>query len=360
MGGPEGDRGLEAPLRIGVLASQGGFGAHCRMLSGLGAEPVEVRTPADLTDLDALIIPGGESTTISMAIERDHLAEPIVELAARGRPVLGTCAGMIVCDRDHLGLLDAVARRNAFGRQLQSFEADLEIEGIGPEPLRTVFIRAPWLEDCGEGVEVLARWGRAPGRGPPGRRDRLLVPPRADRRLEDSRTVDGNGERRPRASPRRAGGAQMRDPRVDNLARIMVEHSAAVQSGDSVVIESAMAAEPLVRAVYERVLELGAHPIVNLDFDGSQATFFERATDEQIAWISPTARWVAEQSDVRIRLMASRNTRELSGVDPSRQTLRQKAMAPLMASMMQTSGERRAPLGADPVSRPRPTPQARR
>jgi 5'-phosphate synthase pdxT subunit len=148
----------DRPLRIGVLASQGGFAAHRAMLASLDAEAVEVRTPADFAGLDGLVIPGGESTTITMAIERDCLAGPIAELAESGRPILGTCAGMIVCDRDHLGLIDATARRNAFGRQLQSFEADLEIEGIGPEPLRTVFIRAPWLEDCGPGVEILARW----------------------------------------------------------------------------------------------------------------------------------------------------------------------------------------------------------
>lgn len=150
--------GAEAPLRIGVLASQGGFAAHCRVLAGLGAEPVEVRGHADFDALDGLVIPGGESTTIAKAIERDALAGPIRELPRSGRPILGTCAGMIVCDREHLGLIDAAARRNAFGRQLQSFEADLEMAGIGPEPLRTVFIRAPWMEECGEDVEVLAEW----------------------------------------------------------------------------------------------------------------------------------------------------------------------------------------------------------
>jgi 5'-phosphate synthase pdxT subunit len=138
-----------------VLACQGDFAAHARMLVGLGAEPAEVRLPADFERLEALIIPGGESTTISKAIERDGLADPIRALAAAGRPILGTCAGMIVCDREHLGLLDARARRNAFGRQLQSFEVDLTIEGIGPEPLRAVFIRAPWIEQQGSGVEVL-------------------------------------------------------------------------------------------------------------------------------------------------------------------------------------------------------------
>jgi len=151
-----------APLRIGVLAVQGDFAAHARMLSELGADAVEVRLPRDFDHLDALVIPGGESTTISMAIERDGLAVPIRELSGTGRPILGTCAGMIVCDRDHLGLIDARARRNAFGRQLQSFEADLEIEGIGPEPLRAVFIRAPWIEDRGESVEVLCEWDGHP------------------------------------------------------------------------------------------------------------------------------------------------------------------------------------------------------
>ena len=147
-----------APLRIGVLAVQGDFAAHARMLGELGADAVEVRLPRDFDRLDALVIPGGESTTISMAIERDGLAGPIRELADSGRPILGTCAGMIVCDRDHLGLIDARARRNAFGRQLQSFEADLRIDGIGPEPLRAVFIRAPWIEDAGASVEVLCEW----------------------------------------------------------------------------------------------------------------------------------------------------------------------------------------------------------
>jgi 5'-phosphate synthase pdxT subunit len=148
-------------LRVGVLASQGDFAAHLELLAGLGADAIAVRTPADLAGLDALVIPGGESTTISKAIERDGLEAPIRAHVGAGRPILGTCAGMIVCDRDHLGLVDAVARRNAFGRQLQSFEADLELEpaaGIGPDPIRAAFIRAPWIEEHGERVEVLARW----------------------------------------------------------------------------------------------------------------------------------------------------------------------------------------------------------
>jgi 5'-phosphate synthase pdxT subunit len=150
--GEEADR-----LRIGVLASQGDFAAHARMLNQLGAEAVEVRAPDDFAALDGLVIPGGESTTISKAIERDGLEPAIRAHHDSGRPILGTCAGMIVLDREHLGLLDATARRNAFGRQLASFEADLEMHGIGPEPLRAVFIRAPWIESHGPGVEVLAK-----------------------------------------------------------------------------------------------------------------------------------------------------------------------------------------------------------
>jgi pyridoxal 5'-phosphate synthase pdxT subunit len=143
-------------LPVGVLASQGDFAAHTRMLRAVGAEAIEVRTAAELERVAALVIPGGESTTISKAIERDGLAEPIRAHAAAGKPILGTCAGMIVCDRAHLGLADVLARRNAFGRQLASFEADLEVAGLGPEPVRAVFIRAPWIDELGANVEVLA------------------------------------------------------------------------------------------------------------------------------------------------------------------------------------------------------------
>jgi len=143
-------------LRIGVLASQGDFAAHAEMLGSLGAEPVEVRTPEQLEDLDGLVIPGGESTTITKAIERDGLEAAIRAHADADRPILGTCAGMIVCDREHLGLVDATAERNAFGRQIASFEVELEVEGLGPDPLRAVFIRAPRIASHGDGVEVLA------------------------------------------------------------------------------------------------------------------------------------------------------------------------------------------------------------
>jgi 5'-phosphate synthase pdxT subunit len=150
------ESGEPARLRIGVLASQGDFAAHARVLESLGATSIEVRAPDDLRDLDGLVIPGGESTTITKAIERDGLAAAIRSHAESGRPILGTCAGMIVCDREHLGLVDAVARRNAFGRQIASFEAELEVGGLGPEPIRAVFIRAPWIEEHGPNVEVLA------------------------------------------------------------------------------------------------------------------------------------------------------------------------------------------------------------
>ena len=147
---------------IGVLALQGDFEAHARMLQRLDATPRIVRTPADLDGLDGLVIPGGESTTISLGIEREALAQPLRDLVADGTPVLGTCAGMIVLDRDHLDLLDVTARRNAFGRQIASFEADLELVGMNGRPLRAVFIRAPWVEQRGAEVEVLAEVGGHP------------------------------------------------------------------------------------------------------------------------------------------------------------------------------------------------------
>jgi pyridoxal 5'-phosphate synthase pdxT subunit len=149
-------------LAIGVLAVQGGFEAHVRMLRELGACASEVRTAEDLHDLDGLVIPGGESTTIVKGIESAGLENAISAHHDAGRAVFGTCAGMIVCDDAHLGLLDATARRNAFGRQLSSFETDLEVEGLGDEPLRAIFIRAPWVERHGPGVEVLAAYEEHP------------------------------------------------------------------------------------------------------------------------------------------------------------------------------------------------------
>jgi pyridoxal 5'-phosphate synthase pdxT subunit len=144
-----------APL-VGVLALQGDFAAHVRVLDRLGAAAREVRIPADLDGLDALIIPGGESTVMTLGIEREGLGDPLRELARSGTPVLGTCAGMIMLDRAHLGVLDIEARRNAFGRQLHSFEAELDVTGVTGGPVHAVFIRAPWAADIGSEVEVLA------------------------------------------------------------------------------------------------------------------------------------------------------------------------------------------------------------
>jgi pyridoxal 5'-phosphate synthase pdxT subunit len=140
---------------IGVLAIQGDFEAHAKVIERLGARAGGVRTREDLQGLDGLVIPGGESTTMSIGIEREGLAEPLRALVRSGIPTLGTCAGLIMLDRDHLGLLDLTSRRNAFGRQLQSFESDLDLDGFGP--LRAVFIRAPWVEEHGDEVEVLAQ-----------------------------------------------------------------------------------------------------------------------------------------------------------------------------------------------------------
>jgi 5'-phosphate synthase pdxT subunit len=144
-----------APL-VGVLALQGDFEAHARLLARLGAQAREVRVPTELEGLGALVIPGGESTVMTLGIEREGLAEPLRALAWAGTPVLGTCAGMIMLDRDHLGLLDIKAQRNAFGRQLHSFEADLDFDGLTGGPVRAVFIRAPWVAAHGDDVEVLA------------------------------------------------------------------------------------------------------------------------------------------------------------------------------------------------------------
>jgi pyridoxal 5'-phosphate synthase pdxT subunit len=150
-----GTPGKPLPL-VGVLALQGDFAAHAKILQRVGAAAREVRLPADLDGLDALILPGGESTVMTLGIEREGLADPLRELARSGTPVLGTCAGMIMLDRTHLGVLDIEARRNAFGRQLHSFEADLDVTGVNGGPVHAVFIRAPWVAETGPEVEVLA------------------------------------------------------------------------------------------------------------------------------------------------------------------------------------------------------------
>jgi pyridoxal 5'-phosphate synthase pdxT subunit len=143
---------VESALRIGVLAVQGNFREHAAVLTRLGAEPVEVRKPEQLESLDGLIIPGGESTAITRLMRLYGIEDAIRRF--RG-PVFGTCAGMILLDRDHLGLVDVAVSRNAYGRQVASFEADLELAGE-EEPLRGVFIRAPRVAAAGPDVEVLA------------------------------------------------------------------------------------------------------------------------------------------------------------------------------------------------------------
>jgi 5'-phosphate synthase pdxT subunit len=140
------------PLRIGVLAVQGNFREHGAMLRELGATVVEVRKPEQLAGLHGLVIPGGESTTFMRLMHLYGLDDAIRGFEG---PVFGTCAGMIVLDRDHLGLVDVRVCRNAFGRQAASFETDLDVAGE-TEPLRAVFIRAPWIEAVGPGVELLA------------------------------------------------------------------------------------------------------------------------------------------------------------------------------------------------------------
>jgi len=153
---------MAKPLRIGILALQGNVREHAAVLRSLGAEVVEVRRPDELEGLDGLVVPGGESTAIGRLVRLAGLEEP---LRAFDGALLGTCAGMILLARDavdgrpdqlQLGLADVVARRNAFGRQVSSFEADLEL--AGEEPLHGVFIRAPWIEAVGPDVEVLAEW----------------------------------------------------------------------------------------------------------------------------------------------------------------------------------------------------------
>ena len=161
-------RAYHVGVKAGVLALQGDFREHAHVFAELGASPVEVRTPEDLAGVDALAIPGGESTTISKLAHSAGLVEPIVERANAGMPILGTCAGMIVMARrvegglePLLGLVDLTVRRNAYGRQVDSFEADLEIDGV-EHPVRGVFIRAPVVEDVGEGVRILGELEGAP------------------------------------------------------------------------------------------------------------------------------------------------------------------------------------------------------
>jgi pyridoxal 5'-phosphate synthase pdxT subunit len=152
--------------RVGVLALQGAFALHTKALARLGADAVEVRTPAELARVDGLVIPGGESTTMSKLLEANELFEPIADRLSDGMATLGTCAGMILLAREVLdgrddqrsfGAIDIAVRRNAFGRQIDSFEADLQVSGLPEAPVHAVFIRAPVVESVGDEVDVLAR-----------------------------------------------------------------------------------------------------------------------------------------------------------------------------------------------------------
>jgi 5'-phosphate synthase pdxT subunit len=154
----------EHHVKIGVLALQGAFREHLRILAAIGVEGVPVRLPRDLEGVAGLILPGGESTTMRQLIERWGLRQPILELASSGAPLFGTCAGMIVLAREIAGgeppilpLLDVTVERNAFGRQLDSFEADLAVPVLGDQPVHGVFIRAPVIERTGPDVDILAR-----------------------------------------------------------------------------------------------------------------------------------------------------------------------------------------------------------
>lgn len=150
-------------MRVGVLALQGAFIEHERVLKELGCETVQVKKKEQLDEIDGLIIPGGESTTIGKLMNEFDLTEKIKEKAQEGMPVFGTCAGLILLANDivdsnqpRLGLMNMVAHRNAFGRQVDSFETDLEVKGLDSGPVKAVFIRAPYIKEVGEGVDVLA------------------------------------------------------------------------------------------------------------------------------------------------------------------------------------------------------------
>jgi 5'-phosphate synthase pdxT subunit len=151
-------------MKIGVLALQGAFIEHVHTLRKLGVETVEVRKTTELQGLDGIIIPGGESTTMLKLAHHYHMIKPLQIMAQEGTPVMGTCAGMILLanrisdsDMQTLGIMDIEVRRNAFGRQVDSFETDLSIPAVGARPFHAVFIRAPYIQQVGEGVEILAK-----------------------------------------------------------------------------------------------------------------------------------------------------------------------------------------------------------
>jgi len=201
--------------RIGVLSVQGAFAEHAQALAAVGADPVDVRAPAGLDGLDGVVLPGGESTTLGLVSASSGLLDALRRQLADGLPALGTCAGMIMLARATtggaqplVGGVDIVVRRNAFGRQRSSFETSLDVPALGPEPVDAVFIRAPWIEEAGPGVEVLARHA---GRGVAARQGDLMV---------TAFHPELSGERRfhewlvARARERREGAAERRQARV--------------------------------------------------------------------------------------------------------------------------------------------------
>lgn len=183
---------------VGVLALQGDVREHIAALDEVGARGVLVRRPAELAAVDGIVIPGGESTAMSRLLELLDLLDPLRERLAQGLPAYGSCAGMILLasnvldtrpDAHHLDALDITVRRNAFGRQVQSFETDLELSGIAGGPMRAVFIRAPWVEETGEGVEILSRVPNGPAAG-------RVVAVRQDSVLATSFHPEVTGDRR--------------------------------------------------------------------------------------------------------------------------------------------------------------------
>ncbi len=169
----------DKPIHIGVLAMQGAFREHCRMLEQLGCECTQVRKPTDLEGLDGLVIPGGESTTIGKLMDKYDLFAAISQKLVARMPVFGTCAGLILLAKEivgseqpRLGVMDIKVQRNGYGRQVDSFEADLAVPVFGDTPFRAVFIRAPFIEAVGAKVEVLAEWD---GRPVLARQENMLV-----------------------------------------------------------------------------------------------------------------------------------------------------------------------------------------
>ncbi len=173
--------------RIGVLDLQGDVREHCQQLLRLGVDPIKVRYPEDLAECAGLVIPGGESTTVGKLLDRHGLIEPVRQAVREGLALLGTCTGLILMAKDivgsdqlRLGVMDLVVRRNAFGRQIDSFETDLPLPELGPEPFRAVFIRGPIIASTGPEVEVLARIPEGISPGQTGQVACLRVPPRTD------------------------------------------------------------------------------------------------------------------------------------------------------------------------------------